>query len=613
MDNMMNNTQEDLMIGIPYQDIEWRDMPNQPFGTASQFNLFVLGDANNIVDVEGAVAVGGSFYSPRGLSVGFQKSNDRTPVEFSPDLVRYLTGNVTSVKGPLVVIGHAVSGGSFSAALGSTYYVGKDGESYQLDDLKKLYEARGGSPYWTPSSKDDYYLIPSYDVPRVIPASRIEANVSGFFQNARRSLEAYRNCIQQLPSNGTVTSNSHEWILTGTDANQNVFTIDVSPNGLINKGIRFNIPQGSKAIVRLKTGPHAHLQYGLYGDKSLANRTLYVFEDATNIHMEKSSDIWGSILAPQAMFHGHPTGGHVSGNAALGGFAVNPNSGFEFHLYPFVGGIMCGQTMPAEETMPEVIETPATPMPQPAPQPVPQPVPQPMPQPAPQPVQPAPQPVQPAPQPVQPAPRPVQPAPRPVQPAPRPVQPAPRPMQPAPRPVQPTPPPAPTCPEPVPCPQAPPCPAPVPCPPAPPCPTCPEPITCPKCPECPVCPEQKAATKIEPIPIPIPVAIKISPKPVKCPKCEECKVTAGLISGCICGCECHRSHEWDIMLYQLVDNRKIMISCSTICHMECFEFHVDYDETYILKICPSKKNCFSPTCKPKVKLSNIGVANFMIE
>ena len=76
------------------------------------------------------------------------------------------------------------------------------------------------------------------------------------------------------------------------------------------------------------------------GEKKARN-TLYVFEDARNIYMEVPADIWGSILAPQAMFHAHQTGGHVSGNAALRSFAVNARSGFEFHQFQFVGGIEC--------------------------------------------------------------------------------------------------------------------------------------------------------------------------------------------------------------------------------------------------------------------------------
>ena len=118
------------------------------------------------------------------------------------------------------------------------------------------------------------------------------------------------------------------------------------------------------------------MQYGVYGERDKANQTLYLFEDAANIYMEKSSDIWGSILAPQAMFHAHPTGGHVSGNAALGAFAVNADSGFEFHYFPFVGGVMCQAIAPAPVVpAPEVPRVcPMCPAPPPCPTPEPCPV-----------------------------------------------------------------------------------------------------------------------------------------------------------------------------------------------------------------------------------------------
>ena len=118
----------------------------------------------------------------------------------------------------------------------------------------------------------------------------------------------------------------------GNDPVQNVFIIDARPNGILNKEIRFEIPEESIAIVIFELVIMLISTWTL-GAEHMANRSLYVFEDATNIYMEVPAAIWGSILAPNAMFHGHQTGGHVSGNAALGSFA-KCRSGFEFHLYP---------------------------------------------------------------------------------------------------------------------------------------------------------------------------------------------------------------------------------------------------------------------------------------
>jgi len=607
-----------MIIGIPYKNINWQDIPGQPFGLASQFNLFVFGDANNIVDVEGAMAVGGSFYSPRSLSVGFEGEEGQVPIEYSPDLVRYLVGDTISIKGPLGVIGHVVSDGSFRVAAGSSYYIGKSNSTNQFEELKYLYQANGGSPYWIPSEKSNYYIISSYDVPRVIPASRISANVPAFFQNARTSINAFKDCIQQLDTNGTISSNSYEWVLSGDDPKQNVFTIDTRPNGLINKGVRFDIPAGSVAIVRFRTGPHAHLQYGLYGEERLANNILYVFEDATNIHMEQSSDIWGSILAPQAMFHGHPTGGHVSGNAALGGFAVNANSGFEFHLYPFIGGVNCMGNTPSR-VAPEIIPGPNnTPLPQglSPDNNVPPPINRISPEQVPCPICPE------------------------ATPCPVPVVPSCPKQQPCPVcpeqrscpicPEMPVPiicPACPTCPEQRPCPTCPTCPEQQPCPTCPeqqpcptcpeqqPCPTCPEQQPCPTCPACAECPKQQICpqNRTEYIPIPIPVPMRTTPRSQVCPVCEECLISAGIISGCVIDCDCCKNHEWDVMLFRMVDGKRKLIYCITICHLGCFRFNVDYDGSYFLKICPVEKTCVSPNCRPKITFKNIGVDNFTIQ
>jgi choice-of-anchor A domain-containing protein len=298
--------------GIPYEDINWYDIAGQPFGIASNFNAIVFGDANNIVDTKGAFTVGRDFISPRGLTLAYGNDGNLTGTGYSPDLVRFLVGRNIAMQGPLVVVGHVVAGGNFRAAEGSTYLIGKDGTDDQIQELKVLYQAQGGSQYWIPGDRGSHYIISSYDVPRFIPASRIGADVSEFFDDARESIEFYHECITNLNANGTVTDHFHEKILRGNDPVQNVFVIDARPNGILDKEFRFEIPNGSIAIVIFRTGNNAHIQYGLWGSENLANRTLYVFEDAANIYMEVPAAIWGSILAPNAMFHGHQTGGHAS-------------------------------------------------------------------------------------------------------------------------------------------------------------------------------------------------------------------------------------------------------------------------------------------------------------
>lgn len=565
-------------VGIPYEDINWYDIAGQPFGIASNFNAIVFEDANNIIDTKGAFAVGRDFVSPRGLTLGYGNDGNLTGTGYSPNAVRFLVGRNVAMQGALVVIGHVVAGGNFRAASGSTYMIGKSGSQGQLQELKNLYQAQGGSPYWTPSDRGNHYAISSYDVPRYIPAARIGADVTGFFNDARESIEYYHECITGLNPNGTVTDHFHEKILRGSDPVQNVFVIDARPNGILNKEIRFEIPEGSIAIVIIRTGNNAHIQYGLWGAERLANRTLYVFEDATNIYMEVPAAIWGSILAPYAMFHAHRTGGHVSGNAALRAFAVNAASGFEFHLYPFVGGVVCEEVAPAPPEMPA-----------PAPASVPTPAP------APSPVAECP----PCPE---------------AQPCPTcPTCPEPEPCPPCPE-AQPCPP----CPEPEPCPPCPTCPEPEPCPPCPPCPKCPEPEPCPTCPEPEPCPP--AETRIEYVPFPVRV-------PVPCPrsrtriiyrkimireKAKDCKIIPGKIFGCIWGCSCHCSHEYMVKLYKVCDDDRNLLYSEKVGSCGCFEFDVPYDDYYVLEVCPDGLSKKGGICKPMLTLKNVGVASLMV-
>ncbi len=350
--------------GVPYDDINWYDVVGQPFGTASHFNAIIFGTANNIVDTMGSMAVGGDFVSPRGLSVSLGTGPNLAGTDYDPRMVRFLVGGDVAMQGPLVVAGHVVGGGNFRAANGSTYLIGKDGTNEQVQNLTELYQSASGSRYWRVSDRGDHYVISSYDTPRYIPAGRINADVTRFFADAQDSINDFRDCIVGLQPNGTVTEQYHQWILRGNDPRQNVFVVDARPGGILNKEIHFEVPQGSLAIVIFRTGDNAHLQYGLWGNEAMATRTLYVFEDARNIYMEVPAAIWGSILAPQAMYHAHQTGGTVYGNAALGGLAVSASSGFEFHRRPFAGGVVCGeeaqvQPAPAPAPVPAPLPAPA--------------------------------------------------------------------------------------------------------------------------------------------------------------------------------------------------------------------------------------------------------------
>lgn len=585
--------------GLPYNNVTWYDIKGQPFGTAANFNAIIFNDAANIVDTKGAMAIGGNFTSPRGLSLGYGNEGDLKGTGYSPDLIRFLVGKNIAMRGPLVVIGHVVTGGNFNAARGSTYLIGKSGNPGQEKELSNLYQMDGGSRYWKPSDREDHYAISSYDVPRYIPAARIGADVREFFENAKQSISKFYQCLLGLLPNGTVTEHYHELILKGNDPAQNVFIIDARPNGVLDKEIRLDIPEGSLAVVIFRTGPAAHLKYGLMGDAGHVSRTLYVFEDAADIYMDVPAAIWGSMLAPQAVFHAHKTGGNVNGNAAFDAFEVDAASGFEFHLYPFVGGAVCENTeLPAEMDSPAPVPVPIE---TPPPAPVPAPIVAPPPAPVPAPIETPP-----------PAPVPV-----PIV-APPPAR-VPAPMPRITAPVR----------------ECPPCPAAAPCPEAPICPECPAPLPqkpCPECPPCNQCPEcpppqacppcEEAKTRIEYRPYPVLTPItRIEYREVPCPEtvCTKCLVQPGVIFGCIWGCSCCDSHDWDVKLYRVCSEMKVLLFCERICDSGCFRFEVPYEDCYVLEVCPVIETCRSGSGrknqkhKPILTLKNVGVSSLMID
>ncbi len=592
MDNNIFDNDSIVGNGIPYNNITWQDVPGNPFGKAANFNAFIFGDANNIVDMKGAFAIGGSFYSPRGLSLNFGR-NIQSP-EYTPDNVGFLVGRNVAMNGSLVVVGHVVVGGGFRAARGSTFLIGKDGSPKPAAELAKLYASNGQSRYWSPSDRGSHYIISSYDVPHYLPASRINANLSAFFQDAKNSIVNYKECIEDMPVNGVVEEDFHEWVLTGDDPDLNIFILDRRPNGLISKGIRFDVPDTSTIIVRLKTGVNAHLQYGLLGSKEQASRTIYLFEDATNIYMEVPADIWGSFLAPQAMLHGHRTGGHITGNVALNSFAVSATSGFEFHFPVFEGQVLCEDISDIIFERPDEIPIPPEPIVE-EPEPI------------------IPEPIVEVPEPI--IPEPIATVPEPVVPIPMPARP---PKQERPTPILPGGHMEPVIPSPItPRPIERPMPSPRPCPPCPeprPFPPCLEPIPCPPCPEPEPCPEPKTYTKYIPYPVRMPNQLQ---EPMPCQKCPECLIEEGVISGCIWGCECCKNHGWRIELYEICNNEKLLVNCIDIGHYGCFKFYVPYDGCYSLSSLPIGYRRSQPyfykkgsPCKPIMSLNNIGVSNF---
>ena len=561
--------------GIPYEDIRWFDVEGQPFGAAARFNVMAMQDGDDIVDVEGAMAVGGNFTSYRGTSIAFGRGGNRNGTGYSPDLVRCLIGGTLSAAGPFNVIGHVVVGGPVSVGVGSSYLIGKSGAPDQAAVLAELYANSNGSRYWIPAEYQNHFVISSYDVPRWIPAERIGADLEAFFSDAQVSLRGQRERLLALPVNGETADGNGEWVLRGKDPKQNVFLIDVSKEGgNLSKQMRLEIPDGSAAIVKVRTGPSARVQFGIWGRASTAERTLYLFEDAQTLTMDVPAGIWGSVLAPQMTLNAHKTGGNINGNVVLSSFHVEEGSGFEFHWYPFSAVVRTD----SEAVLPDNVVKPALPQARPL-----------------QPVEPTmgiPEAARPEP------PRPAEPTPgNPEVLPPRPAEPTPGnpevlpPRNPEvlpPRPAEPTPgnpevlPPRPA----EPAPGNPEAPRPEPPRPEPPVSGIPE------CPPCPLC-----------------------------PPCPECPTTPGLISGCICECICCcvgcciarcLPHLWEVRLYRVQGKARWPVARAVVPCCGSFRFEVPADGRYYLRCYPSVFTGNDCRCRPKILLKNVGVSSLVL-
>lgn len=349
--------------GVPYQDLRWQEVEGQPFGIGAGYNGLILGDLNNIIDTEGAIAAAGSITSNRGMSVAFGRQG-QPAIPYDPFAVRFLAGGNVNIAGALTVVGNVVTGGSaFQAGPGSTYLIGKSDNPDQSAELAALYAA-DGSPYWAPSDNGSHYVISSYDTPRYIPAARLSANVPAFFEAARQSLACRMENIAALAANGTVDWQNSGAVLTGSDSRQNVFDVSWPADGSLTGPLSIQTPAGSLNIVRIYSGDGLTITNGIWGSMEQANRTLYVLMDAKTVNMQVAAAIYGSVLAPFTGWNANPSGGNINGNAALGSLSVPEGSGFELHWYPFAGGMTgLGEctAQPEPPTNPETPEQPDVP------------------------------------------------------------------------------------------------------------------------------------------------------------------------------------------------------------------------------------------------------------
>jgi choice-of-anchor A domain-containing protein len=126
-------------------------------------------------------------------------------------------------------------------------------------------------------------------------------------------LENLSDTLGAMAATGTAESKWGGLFLTGLNSDLNVFTIS---SAMLSQATWFSvdIAAGSQVLINV-TGDNVKMSGGMnFGN---ASNILWNFADATNIKANNVS-IGGSVLAPDAMFHGG--GGTISGNLITGAF-----------------------------------------------------------------------------------------------------------------------------------------------------------------------------------------------------------------------------------------------------------------------------------------------------
>ncbi len=256
-------------------------------GLAKGFSGFFHGDATNVVDVEGRLAVGGNL-NTTGFSVGY-----RTPYGFN---------------GPSMVIGGNVHIGGGAIYTGPATNIDTNVSIGPITEWEKQigYGVYGGT------NTSPAYL----DL-------RQQSNVVDFAA-AQSQLIARSNNLASQTANGTVEFKWGGVYLTG-DNQSDTQVFNVNSNQLSNLSLE-NVKAGAKVLVNV-TGNYDAVRFtgGQTGQwESLRDRVIFNVTNAREVSV--NTFLWGSILANSSNITGQ---GHLEGNVVAKSISTNLEIGYE--------------------------------------------------------------------------------------------------------------------------------------------------------------------------------------------------------------------------------------------------------------------------------------------
>ena len=295
---------------------------NNIFGDLLNWTGVVFGNANNIIDVEGTLAVGGNFDSDRGLSVnGGVNGADNASTE---DVTFLVNGNA-NIAGYGNVWGQTVIGKA-------------DGNTYKLSNV-------------TPSATTNgQYTV---------------ANATQYFADAKNTAYAAKTAVEALPVNGVCDAAYGTYTFAGNpDENVLVYNVD---DAVINSYLfDFTITEGQTIVVNLTAADAITLKYGAYrinGNmdpdylRDYSRNIIINVVNATKLEMT-STELIGTLLAPDTDLTG--SNANVCGTSILNG--LTGLNGFELHTgynQSFIPAVPAADPAPASDPTPAADPTEA--------------------------------------------------------------------------------------------------------------------------------------------------------------------------------------------------------------------------------------------------------------
>ena len=262
------------------------------FGDLLDWSGVVFGNANNIIDVEGTLAVGGNFISNNSFSAN-GGVNGLAPAS-TEDVALLVNGNVN------------ISG--YGNVWGQTVIGNADGNTYKLSNV-------------TPSdTTNGQYTV---------------ADASQYFADAKTAAYAAKAAVNALPVNG-VCESAYGTYTFRRDPNADVLVYNVDDAVFFRHLFDFTIADGQTVVVNLTTSDKIEFINGAFeinGSrepnylKGFSRNLIINVVNSTEIEMT-SCELYGTLLAPDANLTG--MGANVCGTSILN--ELTGTNGFELHV-----------------------------------------------------------------------------------------------------------------------------------------------------------------------------------------------------------------------------------------------------------------------------------------